>query len=302
MEQVAGTEIKVALHPLAITTICDHCTRVMVGGTRQPANKPSVGLLFATSSNSSDSTFQNTFGIEITDAVDLPRSEVIEDTTLNLSEVERRCRLLFQVFPQYRLAGWYSSGNVITASHIVEHKKMMKYCENPLFLLVNPNMSSDMNQLPILLFKLSSQSIDSSQSVDVFLELPYILATNKAEEISIDSITKQASANITDRSRLEVHSQSLKTSLGELTRHVDILIDSLQNMVTTGNIDHQVLRMASHLINQLTLTSSSRNNTENHVYTTFLGSSTKSLAEFHHLLDLVALVQTERNSSRGMAM
>ena len=46
MAAAESTARTVALHPLAIVGVSDHFTRVSVGGSRQGAGSPVVGLLF----------------------------------------------------------------------------------------------------------------------------------------------------------------------------------------------------------------------------------------------------------------
>lgn len=45
---VAAPAPTVTIHPLAISAICDHYTRVRAGGSTIPTNAPVMGLLFGT--------------------------------------------------------------------------------------------------------------------------------------------------------------------------------------------------------------------------------------------------------------
>ena len=51
---------KVSIHPLAISAVCDHYTRVTVGGSMLPSNSAVIGLLFGTISPGVISIFDAT--------------------------------------------------------------------------------------------------------------------------------------------------------------------------------------------------------------------------------------------------
>ena len=63
MEEIEKTESsrKIHVHPLSITSICDHFTRVQMGGSQLKKNDPVVGLIFGV---------QNGLDVEIMDATD----------------------------------------------------------------------------------------------------------------------------------------------------------------------------------------------------------------------------------------
>eukprot|EP01036_Dinobryon_divergens_P016469 gene16469-22337_t len=54
---------KVGIHPLAIASICDHYTRVSVGGSKLPKDCPVVGLLFGVQDGQDISIFDGTEAI-----------------------------------------------------------------------------------------------------------------------------------------------------------------------------------------------------------------------------------------------
>jgi len=56
-----GDEKRIFVHPLAIASICDHHTRVAMGGSLFKPTDPAIGLLFGT---------QTGLDVEIIDATD----------------------------------------------------------------------------------------------------------------------------------------------------------------------------------------------------------------------------------------
>jgi COP9 signalosome complex subunit 6 len=283
---------KVGLHPLAISSICDHSTKVLFGGTKQAKSSPALGLLFG---------FQDKETVvEICDAIDLPNA--LSSELLPFGEVDRKNRLLVEVFPSYKLMGWYITGKEIQPHHIALHKALYRYNPNPIFLLLNPNLA-DASQLPISIYSLCSENSAAdpqTSSTDYFVNIPYSLATNQAEEISIDSITKQASFSSNSISRLEINAQGMMTSLKELEEQIEIVIQGLERMMQSGVVDHQVLRMSNHVMNMLTIVNEAKGRRDGgeaieHELMSFLAVSTKALTELHQLIDLTSIISQDKS-------
>ena len=66
MAAAESTARTVALHPLAIVGVSDHFTRVSVGGSRQGAGSPVVGLLFG---------MQRGLEVDVVDAIEVHLTE-----------------------------------------------------------------------------------------------------------------------------------------------------------------------------------------------------------------------------------
>jgi hypothetical protein len=90
---------KVSIHPLAITSICDHYTRVSVGGSKLPKVYPVIGLLFGV---------QNGQEVSLFDGTDAIYEIITGEVVLNNKEITKKKSLWTAVFTNYELLGIFS--------------------------------------------------------------------------------------------------------------------------------------------------------------------------------------------------
>lgn len=230
---------RVSVHPLCIATICDHFTRVSVGGSRLPRDSPVVGLLFGV---------QTDLEISIHDASDANYTVEKGMIHVNKVDVERSRALLTAVYPNYELLGWYALGNEPTPIHMAVHSTMMPFNESPLFLLMN-NTPQIANQLPLTIFE-SEVHLVGEVPTPCFVELQFKLATHQAERVAVDQVTKISSVD--GASAVEVQNQSITVSLNTFKGKLDFLIFVLKCMKQERvPVDCDLLRKASKICQQL---------------------------------------------------
>lgn len=113
---------KVAVHPLAIASICDHYTRVQAGGSKFQKNDPVVGLLFGTQSGLYVEVIDGTDAVYALDehgeialpfSLDLQNRINFPDPNLPTDDEENKknkCFLMTEPFKHisYELLGWYT--------------------------------------------------------------------------------------------------------------------------------------------------------------------------------------------------
>jgi len=284
---------KLKLHPLAISSICDHYTRVMLGGSTISSTAPVIGLLFG---------IQSGLDISIIDASDALYN-VDENNNIDFREadIKKKIELWTAVFNSYELLGWYTFGSDISPININIHKIMSNFhhrtfteenekplcSEVPLFLLMNPSPESKSKQLPLRIYESEIYSSSENQEMPIFIDIPFELETNQAERIAIDQVTKLTGTDSV--STLEVQNQSSSTSLRKLDEKIKILITTLEAMEQKKiPVDHHLLRTAAKLNDYFSTVSAERFDDEfvDSMIISYLGATTKTVSELSTLSDL----------------
>ena len=170
---------KLKLHPLAISSICDHYTRVMLGGSTISSKAPVIGLLFG---------IHYGLDISIVDASDA-LYDVDESNNIQFREedIKKKIELWTAVFSTYELLGWYTFGSDISPMIIDIHKIMSSFHQRnfieenekplcsqvPLFLLMNPSPESKSKQLPLKIFESEIYSSnENEEATPIFTDNP----------------------------------------------------------------------------------------------------------------------------------
>ena len=283
----AGSK-KVGVHPLAIANICDHYTRVRVGGSKLATSAPVIGLLFGV---------QNGLAIEVMDASEAVYEALgdggIHDVVLNITEIRRRIKVLTAVFTTYEMLGWYALCENVLPLHYEIHQTMLQLNESPLFLLMNPNPMPSLKQLPIRLSE-SQVHIDNESPISVFVDLPFTMVTSPMEQISIDGLTVVTPSD--GISSTELQNNAISTAIVTIQEKVDLLIQTLEKMKSSLlPVDHSILRASAKICDQLKGRNNDGADTMNDVLDcmmiSYLGMSTKTsndllnFAEYNHIIN-----------------
>ena len=143
---------------------------------------------------------------------------------------QERLEAYKKLFPDLDCLGWYSSSTESnsdepTQADAIAHKKMQKFTENPLYLILNTESkeAKDKKKIPCFLYEHSSATSPSE-----FIRLEYSLATSDSERISVEHVAKAVDPN----AKSSVLSQNLQSSLNAiklLRRRVKFLIDLVRN-------------------------------------------------------------------------
>jgi len=213
IEKEGGSALNISLHPLVIINISDHATRgrMSSGGKTQPRV---IGALFGVQSGRSVEIF-NSFEIVYTEVA----GAVVIDTEYVKTKQEQ-CAWRFdvlnflhfvnlhpvsQVFKNYDLLGWYSTGSECKPKDIEIHNqvgtaKPLQNCEltkiyqfiafneSPLYLLLDP-VASKINTrgLPLTLYE-SELRIINDEPTMLFSKVQYKIETGEAERIAVDHV------------------------------------------------------------------------------------------------------------------
>jgi hypothetical protein len=252
-------QLQYFIHPLAITFICDHFTRMRLGGSHLPKDSPVIGLLFGTMDGSV---------VEVADATEAIYTMQSDNTAvLNIAEIETKRQLWLEVYKDYQLLGWYSVGAVLE-HHMAIHQSIragLSGLDCPLFLLMDVSEAasaarSDIagsKRLPIMLF--NSESVGGSSSVSspqIFVSLEYRILSSSYENFTVDAIVKSTPLGA-GVSAFEASNHTMGTALGALGTKVDTIVACLQackgaSPELKSSVEYQsFLRLAQRIVAQL---------------------------------------------------
>lgn len=98
------------------------------------------------------------------------------------------------MFPDHEFLGWYSTGDAPLNADIYTHQTLTKYNENPLYFVLNNQISADAKDLPISAHVIEVRFIDN-HPISEFIRIPFKVFTNEAERITIDHIAADMSSS-----------------------------------------------------------------------------------------------------------
>jgi len=250
----------IALHPLAIVTICDHCTRVKVGGSLLHPTSRILGILFGV---------QDGLQVSITDAFELQYElSPAGDGSVRIPPgyVNEKRELFGAVHPGAEVMGWYSVGESILPGDLEIHRAMCEWNESPFFLLLSPAASSGgagagvaagsvkEGELPVRLFE-SELHVSRGVPTMMFVRVPFRLSAAEAERISVEHVVK--AAPMEGASSVDLHVDGVRTSLKALVLRVKTILKVLERLKEGGKEgglkteDWKLLRMVGSLCDSL---------------------------------------------------
>lgn len=283
---------KIGLHPLAIASICDHYTRVSMGGTKFRPDDPVVGFLFGV---------QDGLDISIIDATEAVYEVGSEgNIVLNKVKTVEKRELWTKVFANHELLGWYTIGGVEAEAWCYAiQREMMELNEAPLFLLMNKSPDANSKQLPLTVFELEANLAGEQ----IFASITFHLETTQVERIAVDQITKAVPTD--GVSTLEVQNMTMITSLRTLEEKIGVLVEALRVIQKHGNgqcetKDYEIIRRAAKICQQLPAIDSGKfhasfnNEITDCMMVSYLGASTKTLSALTELSDIFSSVYAEK--------
>ena len=249
--------VTAVLHPLALSSICDHYTRVkstFEGGTKE--ENTIVGILIGVPDPANNS-------ISITDSNDILFPSSSSSASINKDnnefvsvgeQIARKLSLTEQIFPTYVFVGAYAVSedpNIFAKSPDMLHE-FTQLCDAPLFVILNPAIESSSKQLPLKFFSWSAPD-------GIFIEITFKVNSLESERIAVDAVFN--SFPVQGISYMEAQNESLATSLDTMNTNVDFLISLLVQM-KQGKIpwNFEVIRRLSKLCREFAIEDSTEKN------------------------------------------
>lgn len=156
-----------------------------------------------------------------------------------------------QVFSEMDFLGWYTTGEIPTTSDIHVHKQICEIYESPVLLKLNP-VARNVDQLPVSIYE-SIIDILNGETTMLFVQLPYVLATEEAERIGVDHVARiTSSTDPTENSLVAEHLAAQHSAIKMLHSRVRLILDYVK-AVEKGEAPmcHDALRLAKSLSHRL---------------------------------------------------
>ncbi|KAI8910856.1 Cops6 protein [Gorgonomyces haynaldii] len=222
------SSLELALHPLVILNISDHCTRQRV----QTQQTLIFGALLGSVQNRR---------VEILNSFELPHNPQIQIDMQYLQVKQEQYR---QVFPDLELLGWYTTGTNIDLLPI--NKQFLQANESPIVLLLDPQNAQ--SEMPIKMFETNIIGADAKMSL---LPVEFQVETNEAERIAVDHTHKEQNENVSTPP-VALHLQSQASAIRMLLERVKVLLQYVDD-AKQGKIpaDHKILGHIAALARRL---------------------------------------------------
>lgn len=289
------------VHPLVVSSACDHYTRVALGGSKLPATAPVYGLIFGNTTITTEPQGETLITINICDSTDAiyEYEEGKGEAKMLIEYINKKIQLWTAVFTEYRLVGWYTFGKEASPEHMRIQKVLegftLQYKISPIFILMYTEMFSD--QLPLQVLQVEDILVDSSKS-SVFVTVPFKLDATPVEQISIDQIIKSV-PTAAGFSAQELRNLSITTSLSILHNKTSVLIEAVKKM-ERGEVplNQDVVRSAAKIVNLLTVATQTQNEDDVDglsgekmaMVVSYLSAATKTVFSLSEMADVYTLV------------
>eukprot|EP01065_Artemidia_motanka_P030770 TRINITY_DN36872_c0_g1_i1.p1 TRINITY_DN36872_c0_g1~~TRINITY_DN36872_c0_g1_i1.p1 ORF type:complete len:301 (+),score=88.42 TRINITY_DN36872_c0_g1_i1:90-992(+) len=281
--------MEVLLHPLVVLNISDHFTRASVdsGGPQRV-----VGALLGVQSGRK---------LEIHTSFELI-APAAADGTINIDYgyLDDKKTHYSQVFPNYDLVGWYTTGRALTPQDQVPHQVIMKQNESPVVLVMDPQPPKGATQLPVWCYETVVRMEADVPSIE-FSKIPYNIESEESERISVDNV-----AHGTGASSIQTPLSTYRDAVRMLAGRIKVVRDYLAN-VDAGKhpTDHALLRSISSLCHKLPAMESPnfsrafQTESADALLIGYLGTLTKACHALGELVDKHSFTQDPRRSRRG---
>ncbi|KAF0977057.1 hypothetical protein FDP41_003710 [Naegleria fowleri] len=278
--------IDLYIHPLIIINISDHYTRkkyqLKQGSTPVDTSLDSkvLGILFGTQDGRRvevRTSFELIFTVDKSGVVNI-------DHTYLQEKIEQ----YKQVFKNYDVLGWYSTGTEIRPEYKQIHEEIARYNESPLMILVGVAFGSVQKELPLYVYE---SNINASSGTVSWATLNYKIETEESERIVVDQVNRMDKRDGSSSSLVPQYI-TLSNAVNMLIERVEVLINYLEQ-VKQGKIepDHKKLREISSLSHRLPAVVSDKfnsdyvNDVNESLIITYLATMTKGVNQFNNVVD-----------------
>lgn len=195
--------------------------------------------------------------MSILDCVDVNVSSHPSGYLIDMEDLSRKNKLRVEVFPQWKLVGWYSFDSVVHATHLAIHKEVSQQCEKPadaVFLMFGESVpSATAESIPLIVYSQQAISVEGS----AFMEVKYQISSSDVENIALETLINAGSGG--QESAFDNHLDKTSCSLSILSNKLAAIISTLTQMAETGeehSEDCKLLRSAYSICQSLQATQS----------------------------------------------
>ncbi|XP_067933489.1 COP9 signalosome complex subunit 6-like [Watersipora subatra] len=242
----AGTipSVSVSIHPLVLMNISEHWTR-----TRAQSGK-AMAVFGAVIGK------QNGRSIELFNSFELVSVEIDGSVHIKREYYEMKSEQFKQVFPDFDMLGWYTTGGQPDEADIEVHKQICQINESPVMVKLDPLLRTT-DTVPVKCYE-SVIDISEGNTLILLVELNYSLVTEDAERIGVDHVAKisnvESSSTEGEDSVLTQHLRAQHSAIRMLASRLEIM-KSYIKAVMEGQLEpnHAILRECSSMCHRLPL-------------------------------------------------
>lgn len=211
--------------------------------------------------------------------------------TIDHEYVQRKMEQYAQVFKNYEILGWYSTGESINSTEDSPiHQQVMQYNDSPLFLLCGTKFKNA-KDIPLYIYESKVTMNKDNEQVLSWAEITYKIETEESERISVDFVNRMEKSS-TETSALVPHFATLSNAVDMLNNRIQILIQYLQD-VQSGKIpvNHKLMRQVNSLIHRLPAVDSPKfineyiNELNETLMITYMATMTKGANQMNDVVD-----------------
>ncbi len=278
----------VAVHPIVLLSVVDHYNRSALG-----TNRRVVGALLGEYIDDK---------VDVTNCYALPFEEDIKDKKVWFVDhiySENMLEMFQKINHKEKIIGWYSSGPKIRPHDIEINEVFRKYCENPVFVIIDVKEDNESLGIPTESYIMKEEVDKDGQLIKTFFKLNTTIEASLPEEIGVEFMLRDINdtnreGNITKMANDKVMSfKALIKRLSEIKNYLDKVIN--KKIPNNPQIIYNIQEIFNFLPNFDTesVIKAMSIQTNNNYLVLYLSWITKTIVALHKLINNKIMLKEE---------
>ena len=288
MEKKTLIQQTVAVHPIVLLSVVDHYNRSALG-----TNRRVVGALLVEYIDDK---------VDVTNCYALPFEEDPKDKKVWFVDhiySEDMLEMFQKINHKEKIVGWYSSGPKIRPHDIEINEVFRKYCENPVFVIIDVKEDNESLGIPTESYTMKEEVDKDGQLIKTFFKLNTTIEASLPEEIGVEFMLRDINdtnreGNITKLANDKVMSfKALIKRLNEIKNYLEKIIN--QTIPTNPQIIYNIQEIFNYLPNFDTesVIKAMSIQTNNNYLVLYLSWITKTIVALHKLINNKIMLKEE---------
>ena len=288
MEKKTLIQQTVAVHPIVLLSVVDHYNRSALG-----TNRRVVGALLGEYIDDK---------VDVTNCYALPFEEDPKDKKVWFVDhiySEDMLEMFQKINHKEKIVGWYSSGPKIRPHDIEINEVFRKYCENPVFVIIDVKEDNESLGIPTESYTMREEVDKDGQLIKTFFKLNTSIEASLPEEIGVEFMLRDINdtnreGNITKLANDKVMSfKALIKRLNEIKNYLEKIIN--QTIPTNPQIIYNIQEIFNYLPNFDTesVIKAMSIQTNNNYLVLYLSWITKTIVALHKLINNKIMLKEE---------
>ena len=288
MEKKTLIQQTVAVHPIVLLSVVDHYNRSALG-----TNRRVVGALLGEYIDDK---------VDVTNCYALPFEEDPKDKKVWFVDhiySENMLEMFQKINHKEKIVGWYSSGPKIRPHDIEINEVFRKYCENPVFVIIDVKEDNESLGIPTESYTMREEVDKDGQLIKTFFKLNTSIEASLPEEIGVEFMLRDINdtnreGNITKLANDKVMSfKALIKRLNEIKNYLEKIIN--KKIPTNPQIIYNIQEIFNYLPNFETesVIKAMSIQTNNNYLVLYLSWITKTIVALHKLINNKIMLKEE---------